>query len=81
MFELNDSVFFMNGEGLYIELDTSGHSGYYDIRGIEALLVKAMQTGESTDELEEARSTLQAYHYRMGEPSNTLIPHTISHTS
>ncbi len=72
--EINDSVYLINGEGLYIDLQTEKYQGLYDLKGIDALMYKALKDGEDIKVLEDARSILRAYRQRMTAPYDLLIP-------
>ncbi len=72
--EVNDSVYFIVDEGLFILLKTDDHTGYFDEKGIVSMLAKAIKTGGDTSDLDTALSILRSYQHRLQSPELNFIP-------
>ncbi len=72
--EVNDSVYFIAGEGFFVHLNTDDYNGYYGLEGIECLLVEAINKGLDTTVLDSALSILRSYKFRMDSSGQLFIP-------
>ncbi len=73
MKELNDSVYFIAEEGVFILLHSDRYQGYYDIRGVQSLIVRAQSADDDTSELDSALAILRIYNNDFLSPWSEIV--------
>lgn len=73
MKEINDSIFYWPGAGLFCQVDSDNVHGYFSVQGLESMILTERIHARDTEYLEQALFLLREYNHSFNPPADQLL--------